>query len=315
MKWNGKAELRGGGHFSGRLTAPLCIAGGIAKQILARRNIFVGAHLKSVAGIADESFPLYPDRTLFETVAKSRFPSSATLPVNACRKRFSRRVRKATPSAGDRVRCRRPARRAWGTMFGGMENRLSAALCCIPAVKGVEFGAGFGSALLKGSQNNDPYEMAADGTIAAKTNNAGGILGGITTGMPLVLRAAIKPTPSIAKPQQTVSLSRRENTELEIRGRHDPCVAHRAVPVVEAVCAIVLLSPAGGKLRFGGNLAAPARYFMLNLNPRKEPTDGTGPPSRASIRRQNMLALFLEAHGTERSGRRVQTRARASAAQ
>ena len=126
-------------------------------------------------------------------------------------------------------------------MFGGMENRLSAALFGIPAVKGVEFGAGFGSALLKGSQNNDPYEMAADGSIAVKSNNAGGILGGITTGMPLVLSVAIKPTPSIAKPQQTVSLSRRENTELEIRGRHDPCVAHRAVPVVEAVCAVVLL--------------------------------------------------------------------------
>jgi len=122
-----------------------------------------------------------------------------------------------------------------------MENRLSAALFGIPAVKGVEFGAGFGSARLKGSQNNDPYEMAANGTIAVKTNNAGGILGGITTGMPLVFCVAVKPTPSIAKPQQTVSLSRRENTELEIRGRHDPCVAHRAVPVVEAVCAVVLL--------------------------------------------------------------------------
>lgn len=242
LKWNGKAELRGGGHFSGRLTAPLCIAGGLAKQILARKNVFIGAHLKSVAGIKDEPFPLYPDRSLFETIAKKPFPVVS----DASGERMQEAILAAGAegdSVGGVIECAAIGLPAGlgEPMFGGMENRLSAALFGIPAVKGVEFGAGFGSALLKGSQNNDPYEMAADGTIAAKTNNAGGILGGITTSMPLVFRAAIKPTPSIAKPQQTVSLSRRENTELEIRGRHDPCVAHRAVPVVEAVCAIVLL--------------------------------------------------------------------------
>lgn len=242
LKWNGKAELRGGGHFSGRLTAPLCIAGGIAKQILARRNIFVGAHLKSVAGIADETFPLYPDRSLFETIAKKPFPVVS----DASGERMQEAILAAGAegdSVGGVIECAAIGLPAGlgEPMFSGMENRLSAALFGIPAVKGVEFGAGFGSALLKGSQNNDPYEMAADGTIAAKTNNAGGVLGGITTGMPLVFCVAVKPTPSIAKPQQTVSLSRRENTELEIHGRHDPCVAHRAVPVVEAVCAVVLL--------------------------------------------------------------------------
>ena len=125
-------------------------------------------------------------------------------------------------------------------MFGGVENRLAAALFGIPAVKGVEFGEGFRAAELRGSENNDPFTLE-DGEIRAETNHAGGVLGGITTGMPLVLRAAVKPTPSIGKAQRTVRLSRMEEAELTIHGRHDPCVAHRAVPVVEAVTAAVLL--------------------------------------------------------------------------
>lgn len=125
-------------------------------------------------------------------------------------------------------------------MFGGVENRLAAALFGIPAVKGVEFGEGFRSAALRGSQNNDPFTVE-DGRVRAESNHAGGILGGITTGMPLTLRAAVKPTPSIGQAQKTVRLSRMEAAELTIRGRHDPCVAHRAVPVVEAVTAAVLL--------------------------------------------------------------------------
>ena len=125
-------------------------------------------------------------------------------------------------------------------MFGGVENRLAAALFGIPAVKGVEFGEGFRAAELRGSENNDPFTLE-DGEIRAERNRAGGILGGITTGMPLVLRAAVKPTPSIGQAQKTVRLSRMEAAELTIRGRHDPCVAHRAVPVVEAVTAAVLL--------------------------------------------------------------------------
>ena len=125
-------------------------------------------------------------------------------------------------------------------MFDGIENRLAAALFGIPAVKGVEFGLGFGSSQLHGSENNDPFTVE-DGKITAVSNRAGGILGGITTGMPLTLRVALKPTPSISKPQQTVSLSAMEPAELVIHGRHDPCIAHRAVPVVEAVTATVLL--------------------------------------------------------------------------
>ena len=125
-------------------------------------------------------------------------------------------------------------------MFGGVENRLAAALFGIPAVKGVEFGAGFAAAALRGSENNDAFTLE-DGRVCTETNHAGGILGGITTGMPLVLRAAFKPTPSIGRPQRTVRLSQGERTELTIHGRHDPCIAHRAVPVVEAVTAAVLL--------------------------------------------------------------------------
>ena len=125
-------------------------------------------------------------------------------------------------------------------MFGGVENRLAAALFGIPAVKGVEFGDGFAAARARGSENNDPFRME-DGRVVTETNHAGGILGGITNGMPVVLRTAVKPTPSILRPQRTVSLSAGENADLVIHGRHDPCIAHRAVPVVEAVTAVVLL--------------------------------------------------------------------------
>ena len=240
-KWGGHADMRGGGHFSGRLTAPLCVAGGIAKQILARRGIFVGAHLASVAGICDRPFPLYPTAALFSEIAAKPFP---VLDGEA-----GERMRAAIldakndlDSVGGVIECA-----ATGLppglgepMFGGVENRLAAALFGIPAVKGVEFGEGFRAAELRGSENNDPFTVE-NGEIRAETNRAGGILGGITTGMPLVLRAAVKPTPSIGRPQKTVRLSAMEAAELAIHGRHDPCVAHRAVPVMEAVTAAVLL--------------------------------------------------------------------------
>ena len=125
-------------------------------------------------------------------------------------------------------------------MFDGVENRLAAAMFGIPGLKGIEFGSGFAGSAMRGSQNNDPFEMDG-GTVTARTNNAGGALGGITSGMPIVFRVAMKPTPSIARSQDTVSLSARENATLQIHGRHDPCIAQRAVPVVEAVTAIVLL--------------------------------------------------------------------------
>lgn len=240
-KWGGHADMRGGGHFSGRLTAPLCVAGGIAKQILARRGIFVGAHLASVAGICDRPFPLHPTAALFEEVAAKPFP----VLDEAAGERMRAAILEAKndlDSVGGVIECAAAGLPAGlgEPMFGGVENRLAAALFGIPAVKGVEFGEGFRAAELRGSENNDPFTVE-DGEIRAESNRAGGILGGITTGMPLVLRAAVKPTPSIGRPQKTVRLSAMEASELTVHGRHDPCVAHRAAPVVEAVTAAVLL--------------------------------------------------------------------------
>ena len=241
VKWGGHADMRGGGHFSGRLTAPLCIAGGIAKQILARRGIFVGAHLAAVGTVDDAPFPLHPTAELFDAIAAKPFPvvdDGAGDRMQA----LILEARQDLDSVGGIIECAAIGLPAGlgDPMFGGVENRLAAALFGIPAVKGVEFGLGFGSSRLRGSENNDPFTVE-NGTVVTASNRAGGILGGITTGMPVTLRTAIKPTPSISRPQQTVSLSAMENTELVIRGRHDPCIAHRAVPVVEAVTATVLL--------------------------------------------------------------------------
>lgn len=241
VKWNGHADMRGGGHFSGRLTAPLCIAGGIARQILARRGIYVGAHLASVGNENDAAFPLHPTPELFNSIAAKAFPvvdDEAGERMQA----VILQAREDLDSVGGVVECAAIGLPAGlgDPMFDGIENRLAAALFGIPAVKGVEFGLGFGSARLRGSENNDPFTVE-DGRIAAAANRSGGILGGITTGMPVMLRVAIKPTPSIGRPQQTVRLSAGEPAELVIHGRHDPCIAHRAVPVVEAVTAAVLL--------------------------------------------------------------------------
>ncbi len=242
VKWGGRADMRGGGHFSGRLTAPLCIAGGIAKQILFRRGIYIGAHLLSAGGERDVSFPLLPTAEMFTEIAQKPFP----VIDDTCGEKMQKAITDAAAekdSVGGVIECAAIGVPAGigSPMFGGVENRLSAAIFGIPAVKGVEFGSGFAGADLKGSQNNDPFTIDSGGKITLESNNSGGILGGITSGMPVLLRVAVKPTPSIGKTQQTVSLSRMEKAQLEISGRHDPCIAHRAVPVVEAVTAAVIL--------------------------------------------------------------------------
>lgn len=241
VKWKGQADMRGGGHFSGRLTAPLCIAGGIAKQILARRGVYVGAHLYSVGNYLDAPLPDCPTPELFEAVATKPFPVLNDKNGELMQKLIER-AKKELDSVGGIVECSAIGLPAGlgDPVFDGVENRLAAALFGIPAVKGVEFGEGFVAPCLHGSQNNDAFAVE-NGRIVTTTNHAGGILGGITTGMPITLRVAVKPTPSIGKPQKTVSLSAMENADLEIHGRHDPCIAHRAVPVVEAVTACVLL--------------------------------------------------------------------------
>lgn len=242
VKWQGKADMRGGGHFSGRLTAPLCIAGGIALQLLARRGVYVGAHLLQIGHVTEEPFPLRPDKALFDRIAGKDFPV-----VDDARGALMQAeilaAAKAQDSVGGAVQCAvigLPAGLG-GPMFDGMESRLSAALFGIPSVKGVSFGSGFDCITMRGSMHNDTFCFDRAGSVATETNRCGGILGGITDGMPLTFQLAVKPTPSIGIPQKTVNLRTMEEKELTIAGRHDPCIAPRAVPVVEAVTALVLL--------------------------------------------------------------------------
>ena len=242
MKYGDRVDLRGGGHFSGRLTAPMCIAGGICLQILARKNIHVAAHIASIGNIEDICFdPVKISQEDFESLHVHSFPTISESAGDEMQ-RVIESARLDLDSIGGTIECA-----AIGLpiglgehMFMGVEGRISSIVFGIPAVKGIEFGKGFASATLLGSQNNDPFET--DGThIYTKTNNCGGILGGMTDGMPLIFRAAMKPTPSIGKEQDSVSLSRMENVKLTIGGRHDPCVVPRAVPVFEAACALAIM--------------------------------------------------------------------------
>lgn len=241
VKYGGFQDVAGGGHFSGRLTAPLCIAGGICLQILKRRGIEVAAHIASIATEADRPFdPMGESVETLDALKRAPFPVLDEKAGERMRKAILQ-AKEEGDSVGGVIECLVTGVPAGlgDPMFGGMENRLAAALFGIPAVKGVEFGEGFGVANLRGSQNNDPFTIK-DGKVVTETNHAGGILGGITNGMPLVFRLAFKPTPSIAKQQQTVSLSKNQVEELVVTGRHDPCIVPRAVPVVEAVTALVL---------------------------------------------------------------------------
>ena len=242
MKYGESCDLRGGGAFSGRLTAPLCFAGGIALQILAQRGIRIGAHIAQVGNLYDRT----PDFAAIDTATLDRLSEKA-LPVfdNTAILAMTQRIENAAQdgdSVGGMIRCFAVGLPVGigDPMFGGVENRLAAALFGIPAVRGVSFGDGFDAAAMHGSEHNDPY-LVKDGAVVTQTNHAGGVLGGITTGMPLVVNVAIKPTPSIAREQNSVDLSTMQNTTLQIHGRHDPCIVPRAVPVVEAVTALTLL--------------------------------------------------------------------------
>lgn len=240
-KYGNGVDLRGGGRFSGRLTAPLCIAGGIALQILASRGIHVGAHVCAIADVADTRFGTDVTPDTLQALTKMPFPVLDPAAEEPMRERILA-ARAEGDSVGGIIECA-----VTGLpiglgehMFDGVEGRVAALAFSVPAVKGVEFGAGFAAAAMRGSENNDVFRT--DGSrVYTETNHCGGILGGMTNGMPLVFRMAFKPTPSIAKEQQTISLTRMENTTLKIGGRHDPCVVLRAVPVVEAVAALAVL--------------------------------------------------------------------------
>ncbi len=239
VKYGGYQDAAGGGHFSGRLTAPLCIAGGLCKQWLEKKGVRIGAHITVLANVADE--PVYlnwvdPDLDCIPLDFPVINPDAAEKMQEAIAS-----ARADGDSAGGMIECAVTGLPAGlgDPMFGGMEGRIAQIIYGIPAVKGLEFGSGFTGSYMRGSENNDPYIMK-DGVVRTSTNHSGGILGGITTGMPLIFQAAIKPTPSIARPQQTISLATGEQKTITVSGRHDPCIVPRAVPVIEAATAIAI---------------------------------------------------------------------------
>ena len=237
IKYGGFQDAAGGGHFSGRLTAPLCIAGGLCKQWLAERGIRIAARIAAIAGVADIAADgLNPPLDLIG----ADFPVLSPDAGQRMRDRISD-ARMECDSVGGIIECYITGVPAGlgEPMFGGVESRIAQIVYGVPAVKSVEFGIGREAAALLGSQCNDAFTVE-NGRVSTLTNHAGGILGGITNGMPIVFRAAIKPTPSISRPQQSVSLSRAQEQELIVKGRHDPCIVPRAVPVMEAAAAIAM---------------------------------------------------------------------------
>ena len=238
IKYGGYQDVAGGGHFSGRLTAPLCIAGGMCKQWLEAKGIKISAHLLKCAGIEDTPLDwVDPDLSSIH----SDFPVINEEAGIKMRSAIAE-ARAAGDSVGGIIECAVTGLPIGlgEPMFGGMEGKIAQIIYGVPAVKGLSFGSGFAGSDLRGSQNNDAYYYDESGNIKTKTNMAGGILGGITNSMPLIFHVAIKPTPSISCPQETVNLETQTNTQLEVNGRHDPCIAPRAVPVIEAAAAIAI---------------------------------------------------------------------------
>ena len=212
VKYGGTEDSRGGGAFSGRMTAPLCIAGGICKQLLAERGIYINASIHDIHGNAED-------------------------PLSEIKK-----AQVLRDSVGGTILCTISGLEAGygGPLFEGLEGRIAEIVYAIPAVKGIEFGAGFESTRMYGSENNDEFYYDERGTVYTRTNNCGGILGGISDGMDIEFRVAIKPTPSIARPQKTIVYDSTEEAVIEVYGRHDPCIVPRAVPCVEAAAAVVI---------------------------------------------------------------------------
>lgn len=242
LRFDGFSDLRGGGHFSARLTAPWCFAGALALQILAEKGIVIGSHIAQVGSLKDEGFD--PVAVSAEQLRKL---SQAALPLiqEEIRQPIVDAVSQAA-AEGDSLGGMIEAAAVGfpgglgNPIFENLESRLSYALFAIPGVRGVEFGCGFQAALMRGSEHNDAW-VFQENQVKTKTNHHGGILGGISTGMPIIVRVAFKPTASIAKEQETVDLQEHKAATLQITGRHDPCITLRAAPVVEAAMALVLL--------------------------------------------------------------------------
>ena len=246
VKYGGMEDSRGGGAFSGRMTAPLCIAGGICKQLLAERGIYINASIHDIHGNAED-------------------------PLSEIKK-----AQVLRDSVGGTILCTISGLEAGygGPLFEGLEGRIAEIVYAIPAVKGIEFGAGFESTRMYGSENNDEFYYDERGTVCTRTNNCGGILGGISDGMDIEFRVAIKPTPSIARPQKTIVYDSTEEAEIEVHGRHDPCIVPRAVPCVEAATAVVIadlvltekaVSSAASKKTKGLTTASPTSASSFSL--------------------------------------------------
>ena len=237
IKYGGFQDAAGGGHFSGRLTAPLCIAGGLCKQWLEEMGIRIGAHIARIGMMEGEYFSLLNPE--LDKIAAD-FPTLTSGAAETMQEIIAN-ARAQGESVGGIIECAITGLPAGigEPMFGGVESKIAQIVYGIPAVKGLEFGLGESFSAIPGSESNDAFTVNDD-RIETRTNNAGGILGGITNGMPVVFTVAMKPTPSIAKPQQTVDLRTGQATTIEVKGRHDPCIVPRAVPVVEAAAAIAI---------------------------------------------------------------------------
>ncbi|MCG7843807.1 MAG: chorismate synthase [Methanomassiliicoccales archaeon] len=244
-KYSECADLRGGGQFSGRMTVGIVAAGAIAKMLLEERGVRVAAYLRQVGPVKDEE-----ERSVTEAVlSRSNEVRAAAPEMTEMMRAEILKAGKDGDSVGGVVQCIIDGlpMGLGEPFFDTVEGEISKMMFAVPGVKGIEFGAGFAAAGMRGSQHNDPF-ILVDGKVRTAKNDAGGILGGITNGMPLVFRVAIKPTASIARGQRSLDVKSGQQTELKIEGRHDPCIAPRAVAVVEAGAALVLadLSVRGG---------------------------------------------------------------------
>ena len=239
LRYGGFNDYRGGGRFSGRVTVALIMAGVVAKKLLNKHKIDVLAYTTSIGQLKLDKKLSIPE------IHKNRYATSTRCPDFSSSELMEKAIiaaKQAGDSLGGIIECiviNMPAG-VGDPLFDSLDADLAKALFCVPAVKGVEFGTGFKSAELKGSENNDAF-IIGSGKIVTETENAGGVIGGLSTGLPIVIRVAIKPTPSIAKEQKTVDLSKMQNTVITIKGRHDPCVVPKAVPAIEAVVAITLI--------------------------------------------------------------------------
>lgn len=243
VKYGGANDIRGGGHFSGRLTAPIVFAGAICRQILEQKGIKIAAHISSIGKVSDKSFdPVNIENELIDRLNLSSFALIDQSAEDKMRE-VVESARMSLDSVGGTIECAVTGIDAGfgDPMFDGVEGVIAKAVFGVPAIKGIEFGKGFELSQMRGSESNDPFEYK-EGKVVTLTNNCGGILGGITNGMPIIFKAAVKPTPSISQKQQTVDLQTKQNAELEIKGRHDPCIVPRAVPVIEAVTAIAIIN-------------------------------------------------------------------------